>query len=107
MTSYRCKGESASAAIQSEGSCARRLISLDGTPIQFSFTLLSRNIRGSPSSSVLFKSNYAYGLWTLVKFLFLTIVIGALSLSLTLSYNLYSRLELLQTNIDGCKSLYY
>ncbi|KAH9399476.1 Efcab14p [Tyrophagus putrescentiae] len=64
-----------------------------------------RNIRGAPtSSSVLFKSNYTYGLCTLVKFILLTFVIGALLLSLALLYNLYNRLELLQVNIDGLQS---
>lgn len=72
---------------------------------QRSYSKRSRNIRGAPSSSssMLFKSNYTYGLCTLVKFIFLTFVIGSLLLSLALLYNLYNRLESLQVNIDGRK----
>ena len=65
---------------------------------------IHRYARGSsPSSSIFFKSNYSYGVYALAKIIFFTFVVGTLTLCLVLSYSLYNRLQLLQTNLDGCK----
>ncbi|KAJ6219503.1 hypothetical protein RDWZM_005315 [Blomia tropicalis] len=64
-----------------------------------------RYARGSsPSSSIFFKSNYSYGVYALAKIIFFTFVVGTLTLCLVLSYSLYNRLQLLQTNLDGLQS---